>query len=83
MNSYSFAELLEKARSSDSTAEDRLNLFHWMECYDRRSWNGECYDISPSGIPSGSYGYSLYPVYDEIEDEDGEIEYVLIDARLA
>ena len=82
MNAYSFAELLEKARSSDSTADDRLNLFHWMERYGSSSWNGECYDVSPSDIPSGAYGYNLYPIYNEIEDEDGGIEYVLIDARL-
>ena len=75
MNEYAYAELREKALSAESTAEDRIELFDWMENYDMRAWNGEYFDIDE--------GLRLYPVYDITEDEDGEIlEMTLIDAEI-
>lgn len=72
---YNYAELREKALSADATAEDRIALFKWMEEYDMREWNGECFDIDD--------GKDLYPVYDITYDEDGEIvDCELIDAEI-
>lgn len=72
---YNYAELREKALASGATAEDRINLFYWMERYNMRAWNGECFDIDE--------GLSLYPVYNIFYDEDGEIDDLeLVDAEI-
>ena len=70
MTEYDYRELREKALRFGSTIEDRLALFEWMERYDMRSWNGECFDIDD--------GKSLYPIYSEEEDDQAE----LIDAEV-
>lgn len=70
-----YQELREKALSGSATAEDRVELFRWMEQNDTRDWNGECFNIDD--------GLCLYPVYDITYDEDGEIEEVeLVDAEI-
>lgn len=71
---YTYQELRAAAISPSATADDRLRLYRWFENNDMRDWNGECFDMDD--------GLSLYPVYDEIEDEDGEIEYKLVDAEI-
>ena len=74
-NYYDYAELRAKATAVDSTATDRLALFNWMENYDMSEWNGECFDIDD--------GLSLYPVYKEVVDEDGDVlEIEVIDAEI-
>lgn len=75
MSNYDYAELREKAISPNSTTADRLNLFHWMEDHDIGDWNGECFDIDD--------GLSLYPVFKEVVDEDGDVlEIEVIDAEI-
>jgi hypothetical protein len=67
---YDYKELREKALNENATVEDRVALYEWLEQYDMRSWNGECFDIGE--------GLSLYPVYnitdDEVELIDAEIK---------
>ena len=73
---YEYEELYGKAIAENSTAEDRVGLFRWMERYDMRSWNGEEFSLRN--------GRSLRPVYNTIFDEDGEIyEIEVIDAVIA
>lgn len=71
---YTYQELRSAAISPSATADDRLRLFNWFERNDMRDWNGEYFDMDD--------GLRLSPVYDEIEDEDGEIEYKLVDAEI-
>lgn len=72
---YTYAEKRAKAIAPDSTVEDRLALYNWMEDHDMGDWNGECFNID-----NGLY---LYPVYKYTYDKDGEIEEVeLVDAEV-
>lgn len=71
---YTYQELRTTAISQTATTEDRLRLYHWFENNDMRDWNGEYFDMDE--------GLRLFPVYEEIEDEDGEIEYKLVDAEI-
>ena len=71
---FTYQELRAAAISNSATAEDRLRLYRWFENYDMGDWNGEYFDMDD--------GLRLFPVYEEIEDEDGEIEYKLVDADI-
>lgn len=72
---YTYEEKRAKAIAHNSTVEDRLALFLWLENYNMRGWNGECFDIDD--------GLCLYPVYKCTYDKDGEIEEIeLIDAEV-
>lgn len=66
MTRYDYLELREKALAPDATQEDIKALAEWC-IQNWQFWNGEFYDISADGEPSGSLG--LYPIYDEKEDE--------------
>ena len=68
---YMYEELLNKALAHPISE----NLEALVElCYMYGNcWNGECYDISDIGAPSGSR--SLYPVFGE-PAEDGIIEII-------
>lgn len=68
MNRYQYAELLAKATRPDATDEDLFALGSWMQVYGDDYWNGECWDISDEGQPSGSR--LLYPISTEDDDED-------------
>ena len=70
-----YTELREKALNTNATAEDRLELFFWMEQNAMMCWNGECFDIDN--------GLRLFPIHDFEYDEYGEIEEVkVIDAEI-
>ena len=71
---YDYQELRAAAISDSATTEDRLRLYLWFENYDMVDWNGEYFDMGD--------GLRLFPVYEEIVDEDGEIEYKLVDADI-
>lgn len=72
---YTYKEKRAKAIAHNSTVEDRLALFLWMEDHDMREWNGESFDIDN--------GLRLYPIYNITYDKDGEIEEIeLIDAEV-
>lgn len=65
---YSYKELCEKARSHDATQADINALGEWFEKYGADYWNGEYFDASLPGEPSGTC--RLYPV----EERDGELD---------
>lgn len=67
---YQFEEIYAAASKFDSTKEERMALYNWLDIYDPSSWNGECYDLGD--------GRSLYPIYEE--DEDGNFN--VIDAEI-
>lgn len=72
---YTYQELRAAAMRENATAEDRLRLYYWFEREDMADWNGECFDMDE--------GLGLYPVYEDVYDEDGEIETVnLVDAEI-
>lgn len=66
---YQFEELYAAASKFDSTKEDRLSLYEWLNRYDYQSWNGECFDLGD--------GHSLYPIY---EENDGD--FTVVDAEI-
>lgn len=73
---YNYKEIRAQALSPTATASERKELVYWFQqfangCY----WNGECFDMDE--------GLSLYPVYKEVLDEDGELyDLELIDAEI-
>lgn len=72
-----YEELLEKAESYNSTAEDRLELFNWFEREGNMYWNGECYQISKNR--------NLYPICEPVgePDEDGDyMDWKVVDAEI-
>lgn len=72
-----YPELLEKAESNKSTAEDRINLFNWFEKNGGMYWNGECYQIDKD--------LALYPVCEPVgePDEDGDyMDWKVVDAEI-
>lgn len=76
-NKYQYQELLAKAKSTNATVEDRLNLLKWFETYDMEAWNGECFSIDEST--------SLYPILigEGEPDNDGDYaSYLTIDAEI-
>lgn len=68
MNRYNFTELRERATAPNAHQGDVNALGEWFEAYGSEFWNGECYDASLPGEPTGSR--SLYPIYGD-EDESG------------
>lgn len=71
---YDYKELREKAIAKNATKQDRLNLYNWFNLYGNQFWNGECYDVD---------GYEMFPIYNEIKDEDGDlIELEVIDVEI-
>ena len=64
----SFHELLAAAISPDATQRDIDALGMWLRDYGTAYWNGEYYDASDAGDPTGSR--RVYPVYEE--DEFGD-----------
>lgn len=66
---YQFEELYAAASKYDSTTEERMALYNWLDHYDSGSWNGECFDLGD--------GHSLYPIY---EEHDGDFD--VIDAEI-
>lgn len=69
MTRYDFEDLYAAATRFEATAEDRINLYNWMESFDMDSWNGECFDLGN--------GRSIYPIYEEQDDD-----FILIDAEI-
>lgn len=67
---YNYEELEKKALSADATEDDINALGEWFEQYGGRFWNGECYDIDRT--------HCLYPIYKEILDENGDLDYAEI-----
>ncbi len=67
-NEYSYAELLAAAISPDAKQIDIDTLGEWFEQYGSMFWNGEYYDASADGEPTGSR--CLYPVMEWDEQED-------------
>lgn len=65
MDTTNYKELLTKALK-EPTTENLESLANWCDRYGN-CWNGECYDISDIGAPSGSR--LLYPVYSEEPDK--------------
>ena len=66
---YQYEELYAAASKFDSTTEDRLALYEWLNQYDYQSWNGEYFDLDD--------GHGLYPIY---EEHDGD--FTVIDAEI-
>lgn len=65
---YDYKELREKALNG--TQADVNALGDWFEKYGDRYWNGECYDAD---------GFSLYPIYKEIAEDEFELTGYRID----
>ena len=63
---YMYEELLNKALENP-TKENLDALALWCDVYGN-CWNGECYDISDIGDPSGSR--LLFPIYGEPDEND-------------
>lgn len=62
---YDFPELAQKALAPGATPGDLEALADWLAKYDRRSWNGERYEIDAA--------HSLYPIYEEVAPDEWEI----------
>lgn len=71
-NRYSFAELLAAATAAGAGQSDIDTLGAWFGEYGGVYFNGEYYDASAPGEPSGTR--RLFPVY--AEADDGEIEVI-------
>lgn len=75
INRYNFSDLLDAAIAFDAPQEAIDALGAWFERYGNRYWNGECYDASLPGEPSGTRElYYLYR-YDKKCDELEEVGY--------
>lgn len=61
MSKYDYQELLERALKTGDD-DDIGNLAEWFDIYGADYWNGEYYDASIPGEPSGYR--KLYPIYD-------------------
>lgn len=70
-----YEELLAAALATDSF-EAKKALARWLDDH-HDGWNGEDYDISDIGAPSGSR--TMIPIYGE-EDEDGS--YPVVDYKI-
>lgn len=64
-NYYDYSELRKASISGDADALKALG--EWMIQHGSAYWNGEYYDISAEGEPSGSL--TLYPVYSSEADD--------------
>lgn len=59
---YNYKEL-EAAALNTRSEEDIAALAEWFETYSGyKFWNGECHKVNDR--------YSLYPVYDQTEDDE-------------
>jgi len=63
---YEYDALLEKAMSAEATQTDIDALGNWFENWGNDFWNGEYFEIDKD--------HRLYPVYEEIENEDGTFD---------
>lgn len=61
---YDYEELAAKAISATATKEDIENLAEWFERFGDMFWNGEYYEIDKHN--------SLYPVYEEVAEDEWE-----------
>lgn len=72
-NYGSYKELRENALKPTATQEDINALGEWFSQYGNMYWNGEYYDISDKEAKSGEYGFRLYPVYKEVDEDEYEL----------
>ena len=70
-NRYSFEKLLSAATASGAEQIDIDTLGAWCEDYGESLWNGEYYDVSGDGEPSGSRRLFRVIAWDA-ETEQGE-----------
>ena len=77
INYYSYQELRAAATAPGATQADIDALGEWFNRYGERYWNGECYDCSAPGEPTGTL--SLYEVikWDEEADQGQVVGYEL------
>lgn len=68
-----YDELLKVAIKYDASFEDKKALADWLFQHGNTGWNGEAWDISDSGSPTGSR--MMRPVYGP-EDEYGDAELI-------
>ncbi len=68
-----YNELLAAAIAPDATFKDKQALADWLWQHGNAGWNGETWDISSEGEPTGSR--SMRPVYGP-EDENGDSELI-------
>ena len=67
-----YEALWRKATGPNAEPIDVNTLGVWFERYGQDFWNGEYYDASGIGEPTGSR--KLYPVYQTVLDEDCQEE---------
>lgn len=72
-----YDELLKAAIKYNASFKDKKALADWLLLHDNTGWNGEAWDISDNGAPTGSR--MMKPVYGP-EDEYGDVE--LIDYKI-
>lgn len=70
-NRYSFEELLAAATAPGAEQIDIDTLGAWCEAYGSDLWNGEYFDVSANGEPSGSRRLFRVVAWDA-ETEQGE-----------
>lgn len=68
-----YNELLTAAIAPGATFADRKALADWIWQHGNLGWNGEAWDISAEGEPTGSR--SMRPVYGP-EDENGDADLI-------
>lgn len=68
-----YDELLKAAIKYDASFEDKKALADWLFQHGNTGWNGEAWDISDSGSPTGSR--MMRPVYGP-DDEYGDAELI-------
>lgn len=68
-----YDELLKAAIKYGASFEDKKALADWLFQHGNTGWNGEAWDISDSGSPTGSR--MMRPVYGP-EDEYGDAELI-------
>ena len=67
MGRHDYQELYDKAKAEPTLANLR-NLYFWLERFDYKSWNGECFDLGN--------GELLYPIYDWDKFDEEQEEFV-------
>lgn len=68
-----YDELLKAAIKYDASFKDKKALADWLFQHGNTGWNGEAWDISDTGAPTGSR--MMRPVYGP-EDEYGDAELI-------
>jgi hypothetical protein len=66
MTIYDYEDLKSKALAADAAPEDLSALGEWFELYGDRYWNGEYFRVEG--------GHRLYPIYEEVEEDEFEIK---------